>query len=77
MSNQVIDIEEAEHVIDLQFKIVLEWYENRATYHNLKESTIMNELSKEDVERLWIPYVIYDNTDMKEAVELTEGLKTR
>ena len=37
----------------------------------------MNELSNEDIERLWIPYVIYDNTDMKEAVEHTEGLKTR
>ena len=28
------------------------------------------------ISMLWLPYVIYDNTDMKEAVQLVDGLDT-
>ena len=73
----VINIEESKHVIELQFKIVLEWFENRATFYNLKENTLLNALSKTDISRLWIPNVVYDNTDMKERVELKDDIDTR
>ena len=34
---KVVDIEEEDHSIELQFQITLEWKEIRATYHNLKK----------------------------------------
>ena len=41
----------------------MEWKENRATYFNLKE----------DIERLWLPLIAYDNTDQKETTRLGMG----
>ena len=51
--------------------------ELRATYHNLKGEDYLNSLSQDDIKKLWLPYVIYDNTDMKEAVELDGGVYTK
>ena len=73
---KIIELREENHVIELQFEISLEWYENRARYHNLKRDVALNQLSQEEVEKLWIPYLVYDNTDMKEAVRLFEDVRT-
>ena len=73
---KVVDMEEVKHSIDFQFEIILEWKENRAVYHNLKTDTSLNALSYDDISSIWLPYVIYDNTDMKEAVQLEDGLRT-
>ena len=48
----------------------------RALYNNLKTKTTLNALTDDDIQKLWLPYVVYHNTDMKEAVRLQEGVKT-
>ena len=58
-----------------QFKIVLEWYEHRVSYHNLKTIQALNELRDKDVQMLWIPYIIFQNTDDNEAVVL-DGVRS-
>ena len=73
---KIVSMEEVQHSISFQFEIILEWMENRAIYNNLKVDTFLNLLSEDEINSLWIPYVIYDNTDMKEAVQLEYGLKT-
>ena len=73
---KIVSMEEVEHSIDFQFEVVLSWRENRVTYNNLKQKTALNALTKEDISVLWLPYVVYDNTDMKDAVQLEDGLKT-
>ena len=67
---KVVAIEEEDHSIELQFQITLEWKENRATFHNLKNETYMNALSKKDINRLWLPLIIYTNTDQQETTRL-------
>ena len=73
---KIVSMEEVQHKIDFQFGIILEWKDNRVTFNNLKDATSLNALTEEDIGRLWLPYVIYANTDMKEAVQLEEGLDT-
>ena len=73
---KIVSMEEVQHKIDFQFGITLEWKENRVTYQNLKDETSLNALTQEDIPNLWLPYVIYANTDMKEAVQLEYGLNT-
>ena len=73
---KIVGMEEVHHKIDIQFEITLAWKENRATYQNLKKKTSLNALTDEDIGKLWLPYVIYANTDMKEAVQLEDSLKT-
>ena len=73
---KIVSMEEVEHKIDFQFGIILEWRETRVKYQNLKEKESLNALTDAEIESLWLPYVIYANTDMKEAVQLKLGLKT-
>ena len=58
-----------------KFKIVLEWYEHRVSYHNLKNIQALNKLPDKDVQMIWIPYIIFQNTDDNEAVVL-DGVRS-
>ena len=62
---KVVEIEEVAHAIHLQFQIKMQWKENRVKYQNLKDKTSLNALSNSDISLLWLPLVIYDNTDQK------------
>ena len=70
---KVVEIEEVDHSIHLQFEINLQWKENRVTYQNLKEETSLNALADSDISKLWLPLVIYSNTDQKESTRLGEN----
>ena len=67
---QIVEIEEVDHSIHLQFKITLQWKDNRVKYQNLKEETSLNALTAADIGNLWLPLVIYENTDQKESTRL-------
>ena len=67
---EVVEIEEVDHSIHLQFQISLHWKEPRATYQNLKKDTTLNALSTSDKNDIWLPLVVYDNTDQKEITRL-------
>ena len=75
---KIVGMEEVQHKIDFQFEITLEWKENRIRYKNLKVETSLSALTIDEINALWLPYVVYVNTDMKKAVRLNEndGLDT-
>ena len=56
--------------IHLQFQITLMWMENRVIYQNLKEQSSLNALTLEDIKAIWLPLIVYDNTDQKEVTRL-------
>ena len=68
--HKVVAIHQEDHSIEFQFKITLEWKENRASYHNLKLDSDFNALSEEEISNLWLPLVIYTNTDQQETTRL-------
>ena len=67
---KLVDIDEENYSIKIQFEITLKWKENRATYHNLKRKASLNALTEENVQMLWLPKLIYENTDQKETTRL-------
>ena len=67
---RLVDINEEDYSIEIQFEITLMWKEKRATYQNLKQRDSLNTLSKKDIGTLWLPKVIYENTDQKETTRL-------
>ena len=71
---KIVSMEEVQHKIDFQFGIILKWKENRVNYNNLKTETSLNALTEDNIRKLWLPYVVYANTDMKEAVQLQDGV---
>ena len=67
----VMGIDEDENTIDLQFEIILDWRDYRISYSNLKNETFLNSLTKEEIQSIWLPLVIYDNTNQKESTKLS------
>ena len=69
---KLVDIKEEDYSIEIQFQITMVWKENRVKYQNLKEKTSLNALNDDDIERIWLPLIVYDNTDQKEVTRLGE-----
>ena len=67
---KIVEIEEENHAIEFQYEIIMKWRDNRVAYHNLKRDTSLNALPEVDFKRLWLPLVIYENTDQKESTRL-------
>ena len=67
---KLVDIDEEDYSIEIQFEITLSWKEKRASYHHLKSSIVLNALTKDEIHCLWLPLVIYENTDQKETTRL-------
>ena len=69
----MVAIEEVDHSISFKFKIYLRWRENRVIYQNLKKNSTNNLLRQGEVRMLWLPLVIYWNTDQDETTRLGEN----
>ena len=67
---KVVAIQEVDYSISFKFGIILKWLENRVTYQNLKKDTTNNLLRQEEVRMIWLPLVIYWNTDQDETTRL-------
>ena len=67
---KVVDIEETDHSIQLQFQISLQWKENRVKFLNLKKNTALNSLTDADMRTIWLPLIVFDNTDQKDVTRL-------
>ena len=70
----VLSISEVDLVYVLKFRFLMVWYDYRLKYHNLKQERSLNSLSREEIERLWIPFVVFSNTQKQEST--TGGLET-
>ena len=67
---KMVDIDERDNTIDLQFEIILEWRDPRITYNNLKKAIFFNALTEGQMKMIWLPVLIYVNTDQKETTRL-------
>ena len=72
----VLKISEVDHIIELKFGISLIWYESRAKLHNLKRKEALNMLSDEELGNIWIPYIIFRNTNDDDAITI-EKVKSK
>ena len=64
----ILKINEVEETFKLKFQLALSWYDFRLIYHNLKESRIANSPSLEEVQKLWIPSIIFGNTENNDVI---------
>ena len=63
-------IDERENRIDQQFEIKLEWRDPRITYNNLKKDSSFNALTEDEMKMIWLPVLVYANTDQIETTRL-------
>ena len=67
---KIVDIDERMNTIDLQFEIALSWKDQRITFSNLKRNSTLNALSEDNMQSIWLPVLIYANTDQRESTRL-------
>ena len=67
---QVVNINDEENIIELQFEITMKWKDSRITFNNLKREIFLNALTEEDMNKIWLPLIVYSNTDQKETTRL-------
>jgi hypothetical protein len=75
VSMEIVDfikIQEVDHTYTLKFRLKLEWFDFRVKYENLKKERAANSLTLEEVNKLWIPNLVFENTPLNEAVEGTK-----
>ena len=70
---KVVAIEEVDYSISFKFMINLIWRDKRVTYQNLNDDSADNLLSQEEINMLWLPLVIYWNTDQEETTRLGDS----
>ena len=51
---------------------MLKWKDRRVLYNNLKKIDALNSLPENDFQKLWLPEVIFENTDQRESTRLGE-----
>ena len=49
---KLVDIDEDDYSIEVQFEITMKWKENRAAYHNLKSRDSLNALTQRDYDHM-------------------------
>ena len=64
----ILKITEIDHLCTLKFLTHVQWYDHRLKFRNLKVSKSANALNFEEVEKLWIPYLIFGNTPNAEGI---------
>ena len=68
---KVTSIDEVENTIDFKFEIELEWFDHRHTYNNLNGNRFfLNTLNEIDMNRIWLPLIVYWNTDQFQTTRL-------
>ena len=69
---KILEIGEVEMLFRTQFALSLEWFDSRLTYYNLHRDQGLNKLIDEDKQRIWIPSMIFDNTDEKTRTKIAK-----
>jgi hypothetical protein len=64
----IITITELNFEYRVRVKVTMEWFDDRITFRNLRDSDVRNLILKEDHNDLWLPILYFDNSN--------EGLTT-
>ena len=61
----------------VKFTVILQWFDGRLKYNNLRNSSELNLLKPSDYGQIWFPYFIFDNTKQKEIslLDIKSSLK--
>jgi hypothetical protein len=61
----ILDLDEVQSRIELQFKMVLQWIDPRLRYKNLNSNDNLNSLTPNEKDQLWLPILVFSNTKFK------------
>ena len=59
----ILNILEVGQLTKIQFELVLKWFDARLQFYNLKDNIKMNSLLPEEKQKIWVPRIIFQNTE--------------
>ena len=62
----ILSITEMEGKIRLTVRLILEWYDSRLTFLDLKSKTVLNKLEDTEFDLIWTPDIIFVNIEKKD-----------
>ena len=68
----ILKINEIESLFSCQLRLFLTWKDERLQFNNLKKETSQNSLSQNEKGEIWIPNIIFRNTELREGIKIDE-----
>ena len=59
----VQEIKEIEQILQLKFNLRMTWVDARLDFYNIKLKETMNVISRDELNKIWLPQIIFDNTE--------------
>ena len=56
------EIREIQQILQLKFSLRMSWLDSRLDFYNIKVDKSMNVISLEELNKIWLPVVVFDNT---------------
>ena len=57
------EIKEIQQILQLKFNLRMSWVDSRLEFYNIKQKETMNILSMDEMEKIWLPIIIFHNTE--------------
>ena len=70
--HKIIEINEIDGYFKTKLTLTRKWKNPQLTYQNLKRDPENNELSSEDMQKMWRPYFVFDNIEQQDDYNPTD-----
>ena len=57
------EIKEIQQILQLKFRLRMTWFDTRLDFFNIKLDENMNVISIDELNKIWLPVVVFDNTE--------------
>ena len=57
------EIKEIEQILQLKFNLRMTWVDARLDFYNIKLKETMNVITRDELNKIWLPQIIFDNTE--------------
>ena len=66
---RILKVAEVDSNFSCQLKLQLTWFDQRLMYNNLKSDQNYNTLSKAEMNQIWTPNLIFENTEKRDRLK--------
>ena len=66
---KILQLDEVHSLLSLQLKLTIEWTDTRHEYIDLKTNKNMNSLSSNEMDEIWMPTIVFDNTNNRQQAD--------
>lgn len=68
----IVEINEIASIFQVQIYLHFTWYDSRLIFYDLRNDTGLNTLSPTEKQQIWIPELVFDNTEYKLSTVVDE-----